>query len=415
MTATVLASWKPAKLSTLVDEVRERYEPSSSEAIPYLGLGHIQEGSLHLSSVGASSDTQSTKKRFRTGDILFGTLRPYFRKVVRPRFDGVCSTDITVLRPKDPLDGSFVLYFIANPAFIEYATATSSGTRMPRAKWSLLAHVDWAIPAAVARRKIGAILSAYDDLIKNNRRRIQILEEMARLLYREWFVHFRFPGHEGVRLVAGGPLGPIPEGWEVVPFGDIAHLLRNGIKPAEFEAEVFEHFSFAAFDNGALPVLETGESIRSSKYMIHEDCVLLAKLNPRIPRVWLAFTDSRLRSITSTEFLVLVPKAPLNRYFLFSVCRLDEFLRKFSGLALGTSTSHQRVKPDDLLSMSVARPKTELICQFGEVAGPMLNLAAMLRRGSAKLSAARDLLLPKLISGEIDVADLDIDTGELEA
>ena len=101
----------------------------------YIGLEHIEKGSLHLIGIGNSDDVQSVKFRFKEGQILFGKLRPYFRKVIMPNFDGVCSTDIFVFEAKEDNDNKFFFYFLSNPSMIEEATLSSTGTRMPRASW----------------------------------------------------------------------------------------------------------------------------------------------------------------------------------------------------------------------------------------------------------------------------------------
>ncbi len=101
-------NWQIMKLGEVAQEVRESYEPKKTEEKLYIGLEHIEQQTLQLSGVGRSNETQSTKKIFKPGDILFGTLRPYFRKVTRPKFGGVCSTDITVIRPTRKGDGKFL-------------------------------------------------------------------------------------------------------------------------------------------------------------------------------------------------------------------------------------------------------------------------------------------------------------------
>ena len=225
-------------LADIAYEVRDLYQPGSAESVSYIGLEHIHPDLLHLSGIGNSSDTQSTKKKFRSGDVLFGTLRPYLRKVVRARFDGVCSTDITVIRAKEPIDTGFLFYLIANPYFIDYATATTSGTNLPRAKWSVLSKIDWRIPGQEKRGKIATILSNYDDLIENNTRRIKILEEMAGTIYREWFVEFRFPGHENVKMVES-ELELIPQGWEINRLGDVTSVITKGTTPTTLGKQFF--------------------------------------------------------------------------------------------------------------------------------------------------------------------------------
>src|SRR5690625_1694533 len=210
-----MSDWVKKKLGDIAKEVRDTYEPNQSESIPYVGLEHIAQQDLKLIGTGKSSDTQSTKRNFRSGDILFGSLRPYFRKVVRPKFDGVCSTDITVIRSKNGVDQGFLNYLIASKDFIDYSVKISSGSRMPRANWKVLEESEWSIPNKETQQRIASILSAYDDLIENNTRRIAILEEMARLIYREWFIYYRYPGYESNRMVESGTdLGFIPYDWK---------------------------------------------------------------------------------------------------------------------------------------------------------------------------------------------------------
>jgi type I restriction enzyme S subunit len=286
------------------------------------------------------------------------------------------------------------------------------GATMPNLNTSIVRSIPITYPPLPTQRKIAAILSAYDDLIENNTRRIAILEQMAQLLYREWFVHFRFPGHESVPMV-DSELGPIPDGWGVGQVSDKVTLLRRGIKPQQFADEVFAHYSFPAYDTEGMPALDRGETIRSNKYLVDRDCVLLSKLNPRIPRVWLPFPDNNHRAIASTEFLVLIAKDPFTRSYLFSLCSSPEFLDTFASLTLGTSTSHQRVKPQDFLNMSIPLPPNGIIRAFSDIVRPIFDINHTLRLKNNTLRRTRDLLLPRLISGQLDVADLNTDIRAL--
>src|SRR5699024_4476462 len=183
----------------------------------------------------SSRRRHTRSKRDWSSDVcssdLFGSLRPYFRKVARPSFNGVCSTDITVIRSKDGTNQSFLNYLIASQDFIDHSDKISSGSRMPRANWKVLEESEWKIPDKKTQQKIASILSAFDDLIENNTSRIEILEEMARRIYREWFVYFRYPDHEKDELVdSGTDLGEIPEGWEVKKLKDSLKF-KNGKSP----------------------------------------------------------------------------------------------------------------------------------------------------------------------------------------
>ena len=232
----------------------------------------------------------------------------------------------------------------------------------------------------------------FDRLIAINERRIEILEGVARSLYREWFVRRTSPD--------------LRQGESVlVRVGEVATAARESITPAKTPTAVFEHFSLPAFDAGQQPVHETGEAIRSAKLKMETECVLVAKLNPRIPRVWLAEPHTQ-RAVASTEFVVLVGRDVSNAW-LWAAMSDDAFRRGLTGTAGGTSTSHQRVKPDDILSHEVW-VTTAQMDMFDAIAVPALTQTNHLRRQNRHLISARDMLLPRLVTGQLAISDIDL-------
>jgi len=388
-------------ITDIAYEVRDLYAPTDSESLPYVGLEHIQPDSLHLSGLGNSSDTQSTKKKFRSGDILFGTLRPYFRKVVRAKFDGVCSTDITVVRTKEPIDTGFLFYLIASHSFIDYATTTSSGTRMPRAKWSLLSQMDWGIPEQEKRVKIASVLSAYDDLIENNNRRIEILEEMTRIIYREWFVEFRFPGHEQVPMVES-ELGLIPQDWEVKSFGEVSlnfdrqrkplsGMVRStmqGEYPYYGAAKILDHINGYLFDGRYLLIAEDGSVITEDGKPV------LQLVNGKF---WV-----------NNHAHVVQGKVPISTNFLYL------FMSNVAISGYITGSAQPKINQDNLNRIPILSPPQGLLEGFSKVIEPIFDNVVALDLKNTSLRQTRDLLLPKLISGELDISDLEIDTNKIQ-
>lgn len=309
---------------------------------------------------------------------------------------------IILLRAKTGLLHPLYLFYALQSDFGQgELKARSSGTTVLGIKQSELRKVRVPVCPFPVQQRIADILSAYDELIENSQRRIKILEAMARSLYREWFVHFRFPGHENHRMVDSA-LGKIPEGWEGT-LRSMVSIERKGINPSEFPNEQFEHFSIPSFDNGRTPTVELGEAILSNKYCIDNSCVLLSKLNPRIPRIWLPLPAGTVRAITSTEFLVLKPQPGFSREFVYAKSCSEEFISQFASLAIGTSTSHQRVKPESLLAMPSAVPDATTIRRFTQFVAPMLAMSEALRAKNQNLRRTRDLLLPRLLSGQIYV------------
>ncbi len=231
--------------------VRQGVQPENVGDIPYIGLEHIEEGTLCLLGVGSAKKVTSSKFRFSKGDILFGKLRPYFRKVIRTPFDGVCSTDIWVVRSKEGIDQGYLYYWMASHDFVNFATQGSEGTKMPRAKWEHVGRFQRPRLLEMEQSAIAHILGSLDDKIELNRQMNETLEAMARAIFKSWFVDF-----DPVRAKAEGrdtglpkeiadlfpdsfqdsDRGPIPKGWEVKSLDDIADYL-NGLACQKYTPE----------------------------------------------------------------------------------------------------------------------------------------------------------------------------------
>jgi len=409
--------WVICKLGDRAEEIRNLYEPASGEEYPYIGLEHIAQQSLRLNGIGSSTATISTKKAFCAGEILFGSLRPYFRKVARPRFGGVCSTDITVIRAKANTHQVFLYYLIASQEFIDHATNISSGTRMPRASWKVLCDSEWRFPPLPTQHKIASILSAYDDLIENNLRRIRILEEMAENLYREWFVKFRFPGNADARFVDG-----IPEEWEVKKLRELI-TIDKGIS---YKGKYLTDDGLPMVNLKCIPpgggFKRDGTKPYSGDY----------KSRHRVQSGDLVFANTDLTqagNIIGSPGLVprsgfdgggiashhicivrLEEHSPMNQIFLFHLLQSGGFHEYAKGCASGTTVLGFRA--DDALNFTFALPTRQLIRLFEQIANDTHELGESLRDSNVSLRLTRDLLLPRLISGELDVSELDITIPE---
>lgn len=176
--------WQSSLLQNITQPKKEIYSPNKSEQLAYIGLEHIEPEMLRLNSIGASSEVTSSKFRFKSNDILFGKLRPYFRKVVKPEFDGICSTDIWVFNAKTGFDQNFLFYFLANWDFVNTADGGESGTRMPRADWNYLKDTRWKVPPLSDQTAIAEVLSSLDDKIDLLRRQNRTLEKLAETLFK---------------------------------------------------------------------------------------------------------------------------------------------------------------------------------------------------------------------------------------
>ncbi len=181
---------KPFTFGECATEVRDKVQPEGANGARYIGLEHIEQGTLHLNGFGSANDVSSTKSKFSKGDILFGKLRPYFRKVVRAPFDGVCSTDIWVVRSTNGIDQGFLYYWMASQEFVDFSMQGSEGTKMPRAKWSHVSRHQVPFFTEDEQKAIAHILGSLDDKIELNRRMNGTLEAMAQALFKSWFIDF---------------------------------------------------------------------------------------------------------------------------------------------------------------------------------------------------------------------------------
>ncbi len=405
--------WKSVKMGEVV-ELKQGlcFNKKSKHLISKTGIPVLTINDLKNNTVSQYTDENLTPSRYisKPTDIIYS--RTGQVGLVFTNKYGVIHNNCFRIIPNNDVYPMFIYWYLKQKALIKHANNIAGGSAQPDLGHAAFKSIPFTYPIIDVQKKVVNVLSSYDTLIDNNTSRIQILEEMAQRIYKEWFVDFKYPGHENDELV-DSELGMIPEGWEVKKLKQIINLARRNINPSSNPDEKFYHFSIPAFDKRYMPMVEIGKTILSNKYQITGDCILFSKLNPRIKRIWLPFIEKNLRSIASTEFLMIEPKPGMTLNYLYQALSCDSFYRKVLGMSIGTSTSHQRIKPNDFIEMNVLIPKSNLIDNFEEISHSIINEIHILREKSNNLRQTRDLLLPKLISGKVDVSDLDIDTSIL--
>jgi type I restriction enzyme S subunit len=299
------------------------------------------------------------------------------------------------------LDADFLLYSLLGEDLRSQIKSFGSGSTVEHMRLEDIPNLEFNVPPLPVQRRIAGILSAYDDLIENNQRRIAILERMARALYREWFVHFRYPGHEGVPLVAS-PLGEIPQGWEVVAFTEIADVL-NGGTPKTTTPEYW---------NGDIPfftprdvpdcfyVQETDKHItelglsKCASHLYPPDTVFITARGTvgkvALPSIPMAMNQScyalRAKSAISQRFLFLMTLEQV------------EYLKTNTG-----GSTFDTIVVDTFRRMRVVKPPLNLIIAFTQKIDAIFEQVNNLQRQTQNLRRTRDLLLPRLLSGQLDV------------
>ena len=257
------------------------------------------------------------------------------------------------------------------------------------------------IPPIPTQRRIAEILSALDDKIELNRQTNATLEAIAQAIFKEWFVNFNFPGATG-ELVES-ELGMIPKGWKVGSVADILVLANETISPGVNPDKLFNHYSIPAFDSGRIPSQEMGSTILSNKYKVKSNSILVSKLNPRIPRIWTLKEVDQEISVCSTEFQVLLPQKAHYYSFAANLFSKPSMIDTMKSRASGTSSSHQRINPQDILDINIVVPTDDLLALYDKTVENYFRCIINGLEESMNLSKIRDSLLPKLMNEKIDV------------
>jgi type I restriction enzyme, S subunit len=298
------------------------------------------------------------------------------------------------VRDKNITDSLFLYYLFNSKPVRQQIRASASGTKIRHTAPSRITEVRVSFPPLPIQRRIAGILSAYDELIENSQRRIKILEEMARSLYREWFVHFRFPGHEKAKRVAS-PLGEIPEGWEVKKLGEIAEDMRRNVpKGRLLEPKPYvglEHIPRRAL---ALDAWETVVHLGSNKLEFKKDEILFGKIRPYFHKVSVAPFDG----LCSADTIVIRARRPSLFAFVVACVSSDAFVAHASATSNGAKMP--RANWDVLRKYEVAIPNGRLAERFSELFADTIAQQQSLVFQMQNLRRTRDLLLPRLLSGQ---------------
>ena len=297
------------------------------------------------------------------------------------------------------LDADFLLYALMAPDLQGQIMALGSGSTVEHMRLGDIPSLEIEAPTLSVQRRIGGILSAYDELIENNQRRIKILEEMARSLYREWFVYFRFPGHDKVKMVPS-PLGPIPQGWEVVAFTEIADVLSGGTP----KTDVSEYW------NGNIPFFTPRDA--SACFYVQDTEKHVTELGLSKCASELYAPDTVFITARGTVGKVALPSVPMTMnqscyalrgrdgipqrfLFLMTLQQVDYLKTNTGGATFDT------IVVDTFHRMQVVKPRLDIIARFGSCTDAMFEAVNTLQQQTENLRRTRDLLLPRLLYGNL--------------
>jgi type I restriction enzyme S subunit len=411
------SQWKPKKLDQLgfVGRGKSRHRPRNAAFLyggryPFFQTGDIKAANCYLTEYSQtySEEGLAQSKLWKPGTLCI-TIAANIAESAILGIEG-CFPDSVVGFVADPTEADvrFIKYYLE---ILKLRMQNiSHGATQDNLSLDKLLSFDFLVPSLPIQRRIAGILSAYDELIENSQRRIKILEAMTRALYREWFVHFRFPGHESVPRVPS-PLGEIPQGWEVKKLGEVADTFRGR-----------SYRSVDLADEGGLPFLNlkcldrdggfrrTGLKRYTGEFKdIHVakkgDIVMavtdMTQERRIVARAALVPTLDNEFGIFSMDLVRIEPKSELPRTFLYSFLRHSSFADEVKQHANGANVLH--LSPDRITAYRFVAPPSDLMHRFERFITPVVEEIDTLANKTDNLRRTRDLLLPRLLSGQIEV------------
>lgn len=390
---------------TIVDGKHGDCIPDEDSGYYFISCKDIHDGMIDYNNarqIEYNSFVEAFKRTaLQASDILITNSGTIGRMAFVQKSDMVEKTafqkSVAVVRPDTSIiDAKYLYYAIQN--CIDRMAELSNGSAQKNLLLSTMREFDIAIHTDLpTQHRIASILSAYDDLIENNRRQIKLLEEAAQRLYREWFVELRFPGYENVEIVDG-----VPEGWQVVFLGDV---IEFDPKVPLTKDRMKQSVPMAALSASSMvldqSLIENTMSNSGSKFKNGDS--LLARITPCLENGKTAFVDCLdcdEGAVGSTEFIVMRSKN-LNPYMVYCIARSDCFRTEAINSMTG-SDGRQRAQKDKLKALSYILPPKSLIDRFEQFAQPCFDKIRVLNRQNGFLVKARDKLLPKLMSGEME-------------
>lgn len=336
--------------------------------------------------------------KFCNGDTVMARITPCLENGKTAYVDmlddgeiGFGSTEFIVMRAKTGIsDPQFVYYTAINPVFRNVAIKSMVGSSgRQRVQQSVLEELELSVPDLDEQRRIGDFLARIDEKIALNDRINDNLEQQAQAIY-----------HERFETVSPNDL---PSEWRIVTLGEVATISNKSFNPLKEPEILLEHYSIPAFDEARFPVFELSTSIKSNKFIIDASCFMISKLNPTTKRVWKPYCLTG-NAVCSTEFIVYKAKDKTITDFLYSVIDSNSFSDFMCSHVTGSTGSRQRTTPSDTLSYELILPSEDELAEFQSLVSPMYAQIRINAIENDRLKRLRDSLLPKLMSGEIDVS-----------
>lgn len=370
------------------------------DGTPIVTVEHLGERTFteqNLPKVSDADKKRLSKYVLCMGDIVFSRVGSVDRcSFVDKAHDGwMFSGRCLRVRPYKSIDPLYLYYYFCLKETKQFVRNIAVGATMPSINTKLLGEVEITYPHISVQRKMVKILSAIDNKIELNKKVNDNLIEQARSIFQSWFIDYE-------------PFGSsMPSGWKPATLGQIAVMKTDSWSPTKNPDVVVEHYSIPSYDEQRYPVFEIASSIKSNKYLLTSDSVMISKLNPDTKRIWRPMCLSG-HPVCSTEFIVYEAKKKGQRDYIYSLIDSVPFFNHLCSHTTGSTNSRQRATPKSTLDFALYLPPNSVIEDFCQIVTPMYDLIASNVVENQSLAKTRDNLLPRLMSGELDVSGIDL-------
>ena len=383
-----MSEWKKVRLGEIANYVNEKIDIKAFDTSLYISTDSMLKDKGGIGTPESIPESGKVTK-YQHNDILVSNIRPYFKKIWFSNREGGCSNDVLVFRANDNIDSTFLYYVLSDDSFFDHMMSSANGTKMPRGNRKLIPSFEIPLPPLSTQHRIATILSRYDSLIENYQKQIKLLEEAAQRLYKEWFVDLRFPGHENTKIVDG-----VPEGWEKKKLYEIAEVVMGSSPKSEFYNNDKQGLPFHQ-GVGSYGTRFVDDNVYSTSITrLAEPNSILFSVRAPVGRL----------NITKNKIIIGRGLAAMNhkdgfQSFLFYMLKERFFMDNI----IGNGSIFASISKVELLDQEFIVPPMKTIKAFESLASKLDKKIQGVDTQLRLLTEARDRLLPKLMSGEIEI------------
>ena len=402
-------------LAEIAESVQYGYTASASDSEvgpKFLRITDIVPSQIDWATVPYCEIDEKNLARFslEPGDIVIARTGATVgsAKLLRTNPSSVFASYLMRIRvDPEKADAGYVGRIVESEVYKRFVRSRVGGAAQPNANARVLSSFILPVPPRTSQRRIASILSAYDDLIENNRRRIQLLEQAARLLYKEWFVHLRFPGHEHVPITNG-----VPKGWEVRNLSDLATKIGSGATPrggaAAYQSEGTTLIrSLNVYDDrfaeDGLVFLSEEQSEKLSYVTVEPSDILLNITGASVARCCMVPERLLPARVNQHVMIIRIDQQQCGSHYVLNTINSYQQKQELLSIARAGGATREALTKDAVRNISLVVPSRHLLDHFEETAGGMFDQRQILATANRLLIEARDLLLPRLMNGEVAV------------